>query len=296
MALSLKDLTRKVLVTDGAWGTQLQQLGLPGGSPPEIWNDSNPQAVLSIAKSYVQAGSDIILTNTFGANRFILEMHGVEGRTSELAEKGALISKQAMGHAGLVFASLGPTGKIVMMDETPRDAIAAAYSQSAEALAFGGADAIVLESFAELEEIAIALRAVKKTCSLPVVLSMTFASGPDKTVTMMGNKPADLAALANNEGADAVGANCGVGPENYVSVCRQLRAATTLPIWIKANAGLPIVTREGTIFPMQPIEFASFVPALVEAGANFIGGCCGTTPQHIAAVRRSADALNKVGS
>ena len=200
MALNLRELATKILVTDGAWGTQLQALGLPGGSPPEIWNDSNPHAVLSIARSYAAAGSDIILTNTFGANRFILETHGVQGRTAELAEKGALISRQAMGRGGLVFASLGPTGKIVMMDETPREAIAAAFAESAEALAFGGADAIVLESFAELEEIAIALRAVKKACSLPVVLSMTFASGPDKTVSMMGNKPADLAALANDEG------------------------------------------------------------------------------------------------
>lgn len=293
MPLNLAELAKKVRVTDGAWGTQLQQLGLPGGSPPEIWNASNPQEVLSVARAYVQAGSDIILTNTFGANRFVLDAHGVGSRAAELAEKGVLLSKQAAGKDVLVFASMGPTGKIVMMEDTPKESIASAFAEAAEALAFGGADAIVLESFAELEEIAIALRAVKRACSLPVVISMTFASGPDKALTMMGNKPADLAALANHEGADAVGANCGVGPESYISVCRQLRAATHLPIWIKANAGLPVLTREGTKFPMGPAEFASFAPKLIEASANFIGGCCGTRPEHIKALR---SAVNVAGN
>ncbi|MFB3890504.1 MAG: homocysteine S-methyltransferase family protein [Phycisphaerae bacterium] len=286
MSLNLREYAATIRVTDGAWGTQLQKFGLPPGSPPEIWNVSKPTVVQEIAEAYVKAGSDIILTNTFGANRFILADHGVQDRAAELAEAGAAISKRAAGKKALVFASIGPTGKIVMMEEVARDAFAAAFAETAEAVAFGGADGIVLESFAELEELAIAVRACRKATDLPVVASMTFASGPDQTVTMMGAKPEELAAMALREGASAVGANCGVGPANYVEVARLLREACDLPIWIKANAGVPIVTREGTKFPMGPDEFASFVPALVKAGANFIGGCCGTTPEHIRAVRK----------
>ncbi len=286
MSLDLKTFASTVKVTDGAWGTQLQKQGLPAGSPPEVWNALNPSAVEAVASAYVAAGSDVIITNTFGANKFIFESHAIESRVPELAEKGVLISRKAAGaRPGVkVFASIGPSGKIVMMGETNPNEILAAFAEAAEACSFGGADAILLESFAELDELAIALRAVKRACDLPVVASMTFGSGADKTVTMMGNKPSELAAMAVREGASAVGANCGVGPESYVRVAAMLREACDLPIWIKANAGLPTVSREGTVFPMGPMEFADFVPRLVEAGANFIGGCCGTTPDHIRAV------------
>lgn len=290
MPLNLREFASVTRVLDGAWGTQLQKLGLPPGSPSEIWNVSKPDAVEQVARGYVQAGSDAILTNTFCANRFLLETHGIAHRAAELAEAGALISRRAADQAKpsgrdvKVFASIGPTGLVVMMGDKPREAIASAFAEAAEAVAFGGADAIVLESFGELDEIAIALEAVKKKSGLPVVVSMTFSSGPDKAHTMMGNKPADLAALASRAGADAVGANCGVGPENYVQVAALFRAACDLPIWIKANAGLPQMTREGPRFPMGPAEFAAFVPKLVSAGANLIGGCCGTTPEHIRAV------------
>lgn len=290
MPFDFKTFASTVRVTDGAWGTQLQKQGLPPGSPPEIWNVSQPSAVETVAMSYVAAGSEVIITNTFGANRFVLANHGIEDRTAELAEAGARISRKAADSAGRgvqVFASIGPTGKIMMMDEASPQAIMAAFAETAEALAFGGAQALVLESFAELAELELALRAVKKATDLPVVVSMTFASGPDKTVTMMGNKPADLAAMAIREGADAVGANCGIGPESYVLVAQKLREATDLPVWIKANAGLPTVTREGTIFPMGPADFAAVMPRLIQAGANFVGGCCGTTPEHIRQVVRA---------
>ena len=167
--------------------------------------------------------------------------------------------------------------------------LACAFAETAEALAWGKVDAIVLETFNELAEAEIALKAVRSVCDLPVVVSMTFASGPDNTCTMMGNKPADLAAMAEANGADGVGANCGVGPQPYIRVTRMLREATDLPIWIKPNAGLPVVNRSGTTFPMGPEEFASFVPDLIAAGANLIGGCCGASPEHIRAVRRAVD-------
>lgn len=287
MPLDLKTYSSKPRVTDGAWGTQLQSLGLPAGHCPELWNVDNPSAVQKVAESYVQAGSDVILTNTFGANKFILSQHGAAGRVKELASAGAKISRLAADKGGAkVFGSIGPTGKIVMMQDVPEEELTAAFAEQAAALADGGVDAIVLETFNELQEAIVALRAIKKTVRLPVVVSLTFASGPDKTSTMMGDTPETLAKQAGANGTDAVGANCGVGPDNYVKVAAMLRTACDLPIWIKANAGLPVVSDGKTTFPMSPGQFAAVVPELLKAGANFIGGCCGTSPEFIRSVRK----------
>ena len=292
MAFDWKQFASAIRVTDGAWGTELQKKGVPAGGAPELMNVQNPTSVEVVARSYVDAGSDAIITNTFGGNKYVLEQHGARGRAAELCEAGAAISRHAAGEQTVVFGSLGPTGKIVMMQEVPSESIVDAYREAAEALEWGGADAIVLETFNELDEARLAVQGVKQATSLPVVVSMTFSSGPNKTNTMMGNKPGDLARMAKQEGADAVGANCGCGPDNYVTVASLLREATDLPIWIKSNAGLPEVGPDGkTSFPMGPEAFAAFVPKLVDAGANFIGGCCGTTPEHIKQVRRAVDSL-----
>jgi len=287
VSLDLNDFASKVRVTDGAWGTELHAHGLPAGECPELWNSENPEAVEDVARSYVAAGSEIILTNTFGGNKFVLAPHGAGEHAGVLCEAGAQISRRAAGETVKVFGSIGPTGKIVMMGEVPEEELAEAFAAAAGGLKRGQVDAIVLESFSELAEVRLAIRAVRKVTDLPIVASMTFASGPDKTNTVMGDSPADLARLAEEEGAGAVGANCGVGPDNYVKVARLLREATELPIWIKPNAGIPKIVKGRTAFPMGPEDFAGFVSPLVEAGANFIGGCCGTTPAHIRAVREA---------
>lgn len=286
MTLDLRSFTSQVRVSDGAWGTQMQLRGLPAGHSPELWNVDNPHAVEDVARSYVDAGSDVILTNTFGGNRYILARHGAGERAAELARAGARLSKQAAGDRAKVFGSIGPTGKIVMMEEEPADAIEAAFGEQAAALADGGVDAIVLETFNELAEARLAVRGATGACDLPVIVSMTFASGPDQSASMMGDTPQALARMATEEGAAGVGANCGVGPDNYVKVARMFREATDLPVWIKANAGLPQAGPGGeTVFPMSADEFATHVPRLVEAGATFIGGCCGTDPDTIRAIR-----------
>ncbi|HUS91747.1 MAG TPA: homocysteine S-methyltransferase family protein [Phycisphaerae bacterium] len=286
MGLDLKEFTRQVRVLDGAWGTQLQARGLSGGACPELWNDQAPEAVEAVARGYVDAGSDVILTNTFGGNRFVLTGLGLADRAGELCEKGARISRRAAAGTDVkVFGSIGPTGKIVMMGEVPEADLLAAFREPAAALERGGVDALVLETFNELDELVLALRAARETTDLPIVCCMTFSSGPDRTNTMMGNSPIDLVAEAEGHGAAGVGANCGVGPENYVAVAELLRGATDLPIWIKANAGLPIVREGKTVFPMSPQEFGSRVPELVEAGANLVGGCCGTGPEFIREIR-----------
>jgi methionine synthase I (cobalamin-dependent) len=282
---TLSQYAGRVTVTDGAWGTQLQAAGLPADACPDLWNLDNAAAVEAVARSYVEAGSQIVLTNTFRTNRLALSRWSLEGRAAEIAEAGAAISRRAAGDGAKVFASIGPTGKIVMMGEVAPEEFDAAFSEQAAALAQGGADAILCETFTELEEALLAVRAARRSTALPVVLSMTFDSGPDGTATVMGTTPAAMVAAAAEAGAAAVGANCGAGPEHYVKVASLLHGATGLPVWIKPNAGLPVLREGRTVFPMGPEQFAAFAPDLVQAGANFIGGCCGTTPEHVRAVR-----------
>ena len=291
MTLDLKQFAATPRVADGATGTELQKHGLPAGQCPELWNADNPDAVERVARSYVDAGSDVILTNTFGGNRFALEAHGAADRAAGLCDAAAQIARRAAGEAAKVFGSIGPTGKVVMMGEVGRDELSAAFAESAAALARGGVDAIVLETFNELAELQLALAAVREATDLPVICSMTFSAGPDKTRTMMGESPADLAAAADAGGAAGVGANCGVGPDTYVTVAGMLREATDLPIWIKPNAGMPQVRDGETVFPMGPDEFAAHAPRILDAGASFLGGCCGTTPEHIRALRAAVDGL-----
>ena len=278
-----KHFITRTNITDGAWGTQLAAQGLPAGRCPDAWNLENPQAVAAVAKAYVDAGSDIILTNTFQSCRYALERAGLAGKGGTTAEVGAIISRKAAGDAVAVFGSIGPSGKIVMTEEVPSEELYQDFLVQAHGLARGGVDAIVCESFSELAEIALAARAALTT-GLRVVMSMTFDSGPDRTVTMMGVKPEQLAELAVELGASAVGANCGAGPESFVRVAAHLSAAGPLPVWVKPNAGLPEVREGKTYFPMDPAAFAAFAPALRGAGAIFLGGCCGTTPAHIKAL------------
>jgi len=287
MTVELKSFARTVRVTDGAWGTQLQSRGLPAGSCGELWNVDNSDPVEAIARSYVEAGSEVILTNTFGANRFVLDAHGESDRVAELCRAGAAISRRVAGKDVKVFGSIGPTGKIVMMGEVSPSELVSTFSEAAAALSDGGVDALVLETFNELEELKIAIEAIKNTTDLPVVACMTFGHGSGRDRTMMGNSPEELVDLIKHSAAEAVGANCGCGPDGYVEIAARLRAATSsLPIWVKANAGLPEIGPDGhTVYPMQADDFALRAKKIVSAGANFIGGCCGTTPEHIRAIR-----------
>ncbi|MCS7048125.1 MAG: homocysteine S-methyltransferase family protein [Verrucomicrobiae bacterium] len=275
-------IQRTPVITDGAWGTQLQARGLEVGQCPDVWNLTHPERVEEVARAYVEAGSQIILTNTFGANRIRLAETGFANRVREINEEGVRISKRAAGTRALVFASMGPTGKMLVAGEVEPEEVAAAFAEQAEALKEGGANGIVVETMAELEEAQLAVRAAKAT-GLPVVACMVFDTGGR---TMMGVAPEQAAISLAEAGADVIGSNCGSGIADFVPICRQLRAATTLPIWIKPNAGLPQMVEGQVQYRTTPQEFASYVPALIEAGANFLGGCCGTTPAHIAALRK----------
>lgn len=271
------------VVTDGAWGTQLQHRGLPLGACPDAWNLTEPEKVEAVARAYVEAGSRIILTNTFGANRFILARQGLADQATNINRAGVEISRRAGAGRAKVFASIGPSGVMLIMGQVSEDDLKAAFAQQAQALADAGADGIVIETMSDPVEASLAVAAAHET-GLPVVACMTFDSGLNKDRTMMGTTPEQAAGQLAAAGADVVGANCGQGIAGMVDICGRLRGVTDAPIWIKANAGLPEIVDGKTVYRQTPAEFAAYVPQLLEAGAAFIGGCCGTTPDFIQAV------------
>lgn len=274
------------VVTDGAWGTQLQQRGLPTGGCPDEWNLSHAERVEEVPRAYVEAGSAIVLTNTFRANRLALASYGLAHRVEEINRVAAEISWRAAGNQAHVFGSIGPSGKMLLTGDVTEAELHEALSQQAAALAAAGVAALVIETMSDLVEAKIALQAAKST-GLPVVACMVFDSGKELDRTMMGEPAERVARELTAAGADVIGANCGQGIQSYVGVCRQLRAATDLPIWIKANAGVPQIEDGEIVYRTTAEEFAQHGPALVAAGAQFVGGCCGTGPDFIQALRTS---------
>ncbi|MHB8524227.1 MAG: homocysteine S-methyltransferase family protein [Limisphaerales bacterium] len=272
------------VLTDGAWGTELQARGLRSGEFPDAWNLSHPERVAEVARAYVDAGSRVILTNTFGANRLRLAGHGLSDRVAEINQKGVDISRSAADGRAQVFASIGPSGKFLLTGETNPDELRAAFDEQARALAEAGADALVVETMSDLTEAALAVRAAHAT-GLPVVACMVYDSGKNKDRTMTGVTPEQAAEALLAAGADVIGANCGQGIAGFVPICARLRAATSAPLWMKANAGLPELVEGRVVYRTTPEAFAEVMPALIAAGASFIGGCCGTNPEFIRAVK-----------
>ena len=286
-----KWLSNGPLVLDGGMGTQLQLIGLPVGHHPDLWNLTNPEKVGQVAAAYCAAGSDIILTNTFGANRFLLARHDAADKVAEVNKRGVEIAKKAAAESGrdvLVFASMGPTGVILMMGQETPEALREAFQAQAEAMAAGGADGIVIETMSDIAEIKLAIEAAKST-GLPVAASMTFDSGKKKDRTMMGVAPEQAVAAMTEAGADIIGSNCGQGIDAFLPICQRYRAASDLPVWMKGNAGLPQVAGEKVIYNQTPEGFAAASKALLDEGVSFLGGCCGTTPEYIKEIRKLVD-------
>lgn len=277
-------LSEGPVLTDGAWGTELMKRGMAKGECPEMWNLKHPERVEEIPRQYIAAGSRIVLTNTFGANRFILEKHNLADKVREINAAGVKISKKAAGDNARVFASMGPSGKLIIMKQVTAEELEDAFSEQAQAIANAGADAIVVETMIDISEALAAISAAKKT-GLPVVANMVFDAGKNKDRTMMGNTPEEVVEKFTIAGVDVIGSNCGKGIEGFIPICQRMRAATNLPLWMKANAGMPKIVKGKTVYDTTPDQFAAFVPELISAGANFIGGCCGTSPEFIAAVK-----------
>ncbi|MHB8335983.1 MAG: homocysteine S-methyltransferase family protein [Ignavibacteriaceae bacterium] len=276
-------LSGEILISDGAWGTMLHSKGLKMGECPEKWNIDHRAEVLDIAKSYVSAGADMIETNSFGGNKFKLEYFGLGQKVTELNKAAAEISREAAGNKIYVLGSVGPTGKILMTGEITLEELYNCFKEQIEALESGGADAILIETMFDLEEAKCGIKAAKENTKCEVICTMTFDGNNDIGFhTMMGTTPEAATESLIEAGADIIGTNCGNGIENMVRIAKKIRIVDKkIPILIQANAGLPSMINEKVVFSETPDFIAKWIYPLIDVGANIIGGCCGTTPEHI---------------
>lgn len=298
----------EILLSDGAWGTELQRHGLEPGANPEAWNLTHPDAVKAIAQRYYQAGADMGLTNTFNGTRFRQKHYGMADKVKQINEAGARLCKEvARAFDGFVAGSMGPTGEFVEpLGLVTADEMYLAFREQANALKTGGADAAVLETIFALDEMQIAIRAAKDA-GLFTMATMFFDAQNDPATgerskdaafgfkTMMGVTPEEAVHGMDEAGADVVGTNCGNGIENMVRLVRELRPHTKKPILMHSNAGIPKLVKgnPNPVYEETPALMAGKIQDLIAAGAQIIGGCCGTTPEHIQAFRREIDRLKK---
>jgi 5-methyltetrahydrofolate--homocysteine methyltransferase len=284
----------KVLVSDGAWGTFLQKKGLKPGECPELWNVDRPDDVCDIAKGYISAGADMVETDSFGGTIYKLEHYGLSNRVSEINEAAARLSKKAAGPDKWVIASIGPTGKMLLMGDVTEDELYNAFKEQAVALEKGGADALCIETMSAIDEACLAIKAARENTKLEIICTFTFELTPKGDFrTMMGLSPADAAKDAIDSGAHIIGTNCGNGIERMITIVKEMRKVSqTIPILVHANAGLPQIVNGTTVFPETPDMMAAMIPDLIRAGANIVGGCCGTTPEHIKKIKMAVDAFN----
>lgn len=282
----------EILVADGATGSNLQKMGLKPGKPPEDLIIDDPDTLLALATSFANAGSDIILTCTFGGTRMRMKDSKYQDRTPEVNMRAVEIARKAasLRNGGLVAGSMGPVGGIIKpYGPLDADDVKATFAEQAKALADGGVDLLLIETMFSFEETTAAFEGARSVTDLPIVVSFSYDRG---TRTMMGVKPKDVIKKYSEMGASLVGANCGTTLENMEAVVREY--ATTVPnfpLWVKPNAGVPhmdLDTEQG-VYDMMPKDMGSFAKKYVELGAKVVGGCCGNTPEHIAAIAKAVN-------
>ncbi|MDR0843770.1 MAG: homocysteine S-methyltransferase family protein [Tannerella sp.] len=285
----------KRLVSDGAWGTFLYQKGLKPGECPDEWSLTQFEVVKGIAASYVEAGADMVETNSFGANRYKLEHFGLQDKVTDINRAAARASREAAGDDHYVIASIGPTGKMLLMGDVTEDDLYRCFREQSEALEAGGADALCIETMSDAGEAVQAIRAAKENTSLEVIATFTFEkTAQDEYRTMMGLTPVEAVEQALAAGADIIGANCGNGIERMVDIVKEIRAKyPDVFILVHANAGLPANENGVDVFPETPEIMALHIPALLDAGVHIVGGCCGTTPAHIRAIQQIVAQYNQ---
>ena len=279
----------EVLVGDGAWGTLLMSRGLGPGEAPEVLNLSRPEVLEEIARLYLEAGADLVTTNSFGGSPARLRRYGLDGRTEEINRAAVAAVRRAVGDRAYVSASVGPSGHVLKPygDADPAE-IGAGFERQIRALAGAGADLVCIETMIDLAEALLAVRAARAVApALPVLATLTFERTRRGFFTVMGASVEQAARELGKAGADIVGSNCGNGSEVMVEIAREFRARTTRPIAIQPNAGLPEPRGGETVYPETPEFMAEQAKALVREGVSIVGGCCGTTPEHVRALRQA---------
>jgi 5-methyltetrahydrofolate--homocysteine methyltransferase len=283
------DLTKsKITILDGATGSNLQKRGMPTGVCPEVWMLENPQVLIDLQREFLEAGSDIVFAPTFTANRIKLTEYGIEDRIEEINQGLVGLSKDAVDayqrHTSdfrkvYIAADLTMTGvQVYPVGTLPFEELVEVYKEQLSYILPTGVDLVVVETMMSLQECRAALLAVKESCDLPVIISMTFN---ENGRTLFGTDPKTAIVVLQSMGADAVGINCSTGPDKMYEIIREMKEYAYVPIMAKPNAGIPMLVNEQTVFPMEAEEFANQMEKLVEAGANIVGGCCGTTPRHM---------------
>jgi 5-methyltetrahydrofolate--homocysteine methyltransferase len=272
-----------VLIADGASGTTCQHMGLPLGVAPEEWVLTEPERIIELHRGFAEAGSDLVLTCTFGGTGIRLADGPFSGQASEVNRRAAELAREAVGPEVLVAGSLGPTGELCEpLGTLTHDEAAGAYAEQAEALVEGGADLLVLETMFCPVEAGAAIDGVRRATDVPFVVTFSFDRG---TRTMMGTTTAEVVALAIENGAAAVGANCGTNLESMSAIVAEISAAAgTLPLWVKPNAGLPRMVGDSAVYYVTPDLLGEAARGYVQAGARIVGGCCGSTPEHVRAI------------
>lgn len=272
-------------IFDGATGTMLQAAGLAPGECPELVNIERPRMMTDIHRAYIEAGATIIETNTFGASSLKLSHYGLSKRTAEINSAGVAVAKDAAAGRAKVAGSIGPTGRFIApLGDLDFEEAFLAFREQAKALSDAGADFLLIETSIDIQEMRAALIAAKEVCHLPVICQMSY-SEDGRTVT--GTDPKTAAITLDALGADIIGVNCSLGPAELLPIVRILAENTMKPISVQPNAGLPELIGKETVYPMSPEDFAYWIPKLVEAGASYVGGCCGTTPAHIRAIAKA---------
>ncbi len=281
-------LTTGVIVGDGGWGTMLAERGLPAGAAPERWTLEHPEVIAEIARAYADAGAELITTNTFGGSPIRLAQHRLEKEFETINRRGVEVVREAIDRRAFISASMGPSGRLLapLGDAEPED-VERGFAAQAKVLVDAGADVICVETMTDLQEATLAVRAVRSvSAAMPIIATMTFDITPRGPFTMMGVSVAQAASGLTAAGADLVGANCGVGVAEMIVVANAFLASTNAPIAIQPNAGLPVKKDGRLVYPESPEPFAAAVAPLATLGIRLIGGCCGTTPEHIRALRR----------
>ena len=276
--MNLKELSKPILL-DGATGSNLMKAGLPRGVCTEAWLLEHPEVIIDLQRAYVEAGTQILYAPTFTGSAPYLSQHGLEDRLEEINHRLVQLSRQAAGERAFVAGDMTTVGK-----PQPYEQLLEVYTRQARALYEAGVDLFVIETMMGLEETMAALEACKMTCDLPVMCTFSVTSDG---MLYFGGSIYDAAPQLEGFGADAVGINCSCGPDQMVTVVRSLADTLHVPVIAKPNAGMPVIDDHGNaVYSMPPEEFGEHMKALYEAGATILGGCCGTDPSYIAAIRK----------